>query len=183
MAQEQKEIVILNFILTYETKPKILQLDTYDTISEIKLLLKQSLSCETIWTPQQLHYTIQLFNNQYNELEDKYTIRDLLNKNLLWTGDEIHIIINVHSNRILNYYDRATKYLRKLCIQTNFYEIREEPNHNYMFEWKNMADEVIDANNKNMVNVYEKNSDSPDPELGAYEYYGSGSNSSYEENN
>ena len=181
MSTNEKEIVILNFILTHETKPKILQLATYETITEIKDLLKQSLSCETLWTPQQLHYVIKLYNHQYNELDDKYTIRDLLDKNMLWTGDDIQIVINVNSGRLINYYDRVTKYLRNICIQTNYYEIREEPNHNYMFEWKAMADEVIDGNREKIVNVYEKNNEVEDPELGIYEYYGSGSNSSNEE--
>ena len=58
--ENDKEIVILNFILTHETKPKILQLASYETIAEIKFLLKQSLSCETVWTNQQLHYSIHL---------------------------------------------------------------------------------------------------------------------------
>ena len=177
----QKDAIILNFILTHETKPKMLQLATYESIREIKNLLKFSLTCETSWTPQQLHYNIRLYNQNYNELEDKYTLRDLIDKNLIWSGDDIHIIMDVNSGRILNYYDKITKYLRNLCIHTNFYEIREEPNHNYMFEWKVIADEIIDGKTVDeSIKLYEKNTNNNEPELNNYEYYGTSSSSSCE---
>ena len=176
------ETIVLNFILTHETKPKILQLATYETIAEIVNLLKFSLTCESNWTPQQLHYSIKLYNQNYIELEEKYTISELLNKNLIWTGDDIHIVTQVNSGRLINYFDRVTKYLRNFCIQTELYEIREEPNHNYMFEWKAIADEVIDNQSlMGSLRVYEKNTNNNEPKLDNYEYYGSSSESSVEE--
>ena len=176
------ETIILNFILTHETKPKVLRLATYESVKEIVNLLKFSLTCETNWTPQQLHYKIRLFNQNYNELEERYTIQDLLNKNLIWDGDDIHIVTEVNSGRMINYFDRATKYLRSICIETNFYEIREEPNHNYMFEWKAIADEVIDNQSlMGSLRVYEKNTNRSEPQLDNYEYYGTSSSSSLED--
>jgi len=176
------ETIMLNFILTHEPKPKTLSLATYESVKEIINLLKFSLTCETNWTPQQLHYSIKLYNQNYVELEEKYTIRDLLDKNLLWSGDDIHIVTHVNSGRLINYFDRITKYLRSICIETDFYEIREEPNHNYMFEWKAIADEIIDNQSlMGSLRVYEKNINKSDPKLDNYEYYGTSSGSSAEE--
>ena len=51
-----------------------------------------------------------------------------------------------------------------------------------MFEWKAIADEIIDNQSlMGSLRVYEKNINKSDPKLDNYEYYGTSSGSSAEE--
>jgi hypothetical protein len=125
----------LNFILSLDSVPRPLELWRYETVKSIKTLLRRGLSCETDWTPQQVHYTIALYNRHYQELPDGESLANLVKDGIIWNEDDIYMIMTVDSGRIVDACDTFTRYLRKVCIGIRPTMVREDPNHNYMFSW------------------------------------------------
>lgn len=138
----------LNFTLTNDSESKTLRLYKSETIKSVKILLRRGLVCQTSWTPQQLHYKIKLYNKYYKELTDDCSLKELINNGILWNNDDIQIIIEVDSGRVIHYYDKAVKILRDLCLGVYLEQIREDPNHNYMFSWNTVTDEDNIGNNR-----------------------------------
>ena len=125
----------LNFILSLDSVPRPLELWRYETVKSIKTQLRRGLSCETDWTPQQVHYTIALYNQHYQELPDGESLANLVKDGVIWNEDDVYMIMTVDSGRIVDAWDTLTRYLRKVCIGMRPMTIREDPNHNYMFSW------------------------------------------------
>lgn len=127
--------IYLNLILSSDSTPRRMQLWKYDTVRSIKLQIRRSISCQSDWTPQQLHYTLRLYNQHYQELPDSDTLVALERGGVIWNEDDIYMIISVDSGRVIDAMDRVMRYLRSLCIGIRPMAVREEPNHNYMFTW------------------------------------------------
>lgn len=125
----------LNFILSLDSVPRPLELWKYETVKSVKTHLRRGLSCETNWTPQQIHYTITLYNQHYQELPDDESLANLIRDGVIWNEDDIYMIMTVNSGRMVDTWDTFTRYLRKMCIGLRPVIIREDPNHNYMFSW------------------------------------------------
>ena len=125
----------LNFILSLDSVPRPLELWRYETVKSVKTQLRRGLSCETDWTPQQVHYTIALYNQHYQELPDGESLANLVKDGVIWNEDDVYMIMTVDSGRIVDAWDTLTRYLRKVCIGIRPMTIREDPNHNYMFSW------------------------------------------------
>ena len=125
----------LNFILSCGADPRCMQLWKYDTVRSVKSQLRRAISCQSDWTPQQLHYTLKLYNQHYQELPDGDTLVALERGGVIWNEDDIYMILSVDSGRILDALERGMRYLRSLCIGLRPMAVREEPNHNYMFSW------------------------------------------------
>ena len=106
-----------------------------ETVRSIKTQLRRGITCETNWTPQQVHYDIILYNQHYQELPDSESLGNLEKDGILWNEDDIYMIMKVNSGRMIDTFDNITLYLRKLCIGLRPMAIREDPNHNYMFAW------------------------------------------------
>lgn len=147
-----EDSITLNFTLTKDTHSRTLRLYTYETVKSIKTLLRRGLTCDTSWMPQQLHYTIILYNQHYKELDDKYSLRELTNDGVIWNEDNIQIIIEVDSGRVIHYYDKALRYLRQLCLGIYLEQVREDPNHNYMFSWNTITED--EHNHLAKINTY-----------------------------
>jgi hypothetical protein len=110
------------------------------TVRDVKNSLREFIGCESDWAPQQLHYTIALYTNAYQELTDDTVINDLLVSGRLFSGDDMYLILTVNSGRALDYFDVIGRYLRKICVGLGFRHrgqplAREDPNHNYLFYW------------------------------------------------
>jgi hypothetical protein len=127
----------LNFILSLDSDPQPLELWKYETVRCVKNHLRKRLSCQTDWTPQQVHYNVTLYNQYYQELPDEESLVSLVNSGLLCNEDDIYIILDVDSGRFVDAIDTITRYLRKICIGLRPMTVREDPNHNYMFTWSN----------------------------------------------
>ena len=125
----------LNFILSLDSVPRPLELWRYETVKSVKTQLRRGLSCETDWTPQQVHYTIALYNQHYQELPDGESLANLVKDGVIWNEDDVYMIMTVDSGRIVDAWDTFARYLRKVCIGIRPMTIREDPNHNYMFSW------------------------------------------------
>lgn len=125
----------LNFILSLDSIPRPLELWRNETVKSVKTQLRRGLSCETDWTPQQIHYTIALYNQYYQELPDSESLVNLIKDGIIWNEDDIYMIITVNSGRMIDTWDTFAHYLRKVCIGIRPITVREEPNHNYMFSW------------------------------------------------
>ena len=125
----------LNFILSLDSVPRPLELWKFETVRSIKTQLRRGITCETNWTPQQVHYDITLYNQHYQELCDTESLANLEKDGQIWNEDDIYMVLNVNSGRVLDTFDHVTQYFRKLCIGIRPMSIREDPNHNYMFAW------------------------------------------------
>lgn len=125
----------LNFILSLDSVPRPLELCIYETVKSVKTQLRRGISCETDWTPQQIHYTITLYNQHYQELPDCESLANLMKDGVIWNEDDIYMIVAVDSGRMVDVWDTFTRYLRKVCIGIRPIMVREDPNHNYMFSW------------------------------------------------
>ena len=142
-----------HFYLTHESETRTLLFTKCETIRSIKKLLRECITCETRWTPQQLHYTIDLYNQHYQNLGEHLSIRNLMDKGILCDGDDIYIIINVNSGRPITYFDSITKYLRGMCVYLDTTIVREDPNHNYMFHWT-MQSGSYEENTQSLMHSY-----------------------------
>ena len=129
------EHIRLNFILSLDSVPRPLELSRYETIKSIKNLLRRGISCQTDWTPQQVHYNITLYNQHYTELPDEESLSNLERDGIIWNEDNIFMILTVDSGRVIDKIDIFSQYLRKICIGLRPMTVREDPNHNYMFTW------------------------------------------------
>ena len=129
------DYITLHYYLSQEANSKTITSFKAETIKSLKNILRKGLKCETKWSPQQTHYTITLYNQYYQELPDDKSLSELLQDGILWDNDEIQIILSVNSGQPVNYYDRITKYIRVICLGVYPQQIREDPNHNYMFFW------------------------------------------------
>ena len=107
-----------------------------ETVRSVKTVLRRGISCETNWTPQQSHYTIRLYNQHYQELDDKMSLMNLVEEGVIWNEDDIYMILEVDSGRFVTYIDKFIKNIRFCCIGMYPLSVRENPNHNYMFQWK-----------------------------------------------
>ena len=125
----------LNFILSLDSVPRPLELWRYETVKSVKTHLRRGLSCETDWTPQQVHYTIALYNQHYEKLPDGESLANLVKDGVIWNEDDVYMIMTVDSGRVVDVWDTFTRYLRRVCIGIHPRMVREDPNHNYMFSW------------------------------------------------
>ena len=125
----------LNFILSLDSIPRPLELWRYETVKSVKTQLRRGVSCETDWTPQQVHYTITLYNQHYQELPDGESLANLMKDGVIWNEDDIYMIMTVDSGRMIDTWDTVARYLRQVCIGIRPITVREDPNHNYMFSW------------------------------------------------
>jgi hypothetical protein len=112
-----------------------MQLWKYDTVRSLKSQLCRAISCQSDWTPQQVHYSLRLYNQHYQELPDGDTLVALERGGVIWNEDDIYMILRVDSGRVVDAIERAMRYLRSVCIGLRPMAVREEPNHNYMFAW------------------------------------------------
>lgn len=169
----------LNFVLSLDSVPRPLEIWKYETIKSVKTNLRCGISCETNWTPQQVHYDIKLYNQHYEELKDDKSFDQLVNDGIIFNEDSIYMILNVNSGRYLDSLDYIGRYIRKLCIGLRPMSIREDANHNFMFNWNEMPPKEYlppklllnnklvtpSVNESELLDKYPELDKYPDPEL------------------
>jgi len=135
-SDEKNNRIRLNFILSLDSVPRPIEFYKYETVKSVKTQLCRGITCQTDWTPNQIHYKIKLYNQDYHELPDHESLINLVRDNIIWNEENIYMIISVDSGRMLDVIDNISMYFRKICIGFRPMSIREDPNHNYMFAWR-----------------------------------------------